>query len=134
MPYSPPESELRRLERAIDLAAFSEIERILWITSFLVVVFLDLFMIARSATWVGAVGSLGASLVLYARLRGIHLAGRVRGERGLFGPGLRTREQRAFTALMVRHVFMGRNPLRARPEHDPRKWNQHLGRYEEAPS
>jgi hypothetical protein len=40
-------------------------------------------------------------------------------DRDLHGPGLRTREQRAFTALMLRQAFTGRNALSTRPEHDP---------------
>lgn len=129
-------AEEARLRTAIDLNRFTEVERICWIMTFLVVVFLDLFMVARSATWVGVVGSLGAFMLLYGRLRGVHLSGKVRGERGLFGPNLMAREQRIFTALMFRTVLTGRNPLEPRPQHDPRRWNQHLGVYdtEEGPS
>ena len=55
-----------------------------------------------------------------ARLRGGHLLRQDDvPDRDLHGPGLKTREQRAFTALMLRQAFTGRNALRTRPEHDP---------------
>jgi hypothetical protein len=121
--------EVRRLERALRLARFSEVERISWLACFAVVVFLDIFLMTRRASWVGLVGSVGGFLFLYARLRGFHLAGRVRGDRGLFSPWLSTWEQRTFTALQFRAVLTGRDPLAPRPEHDPRKWDQHSGSY-----
>lgn len=111
--------EERRLRRAIELAQLSEFERILWLTGFLSLVVVDLLILVRGTTWAGAAGTLAGWFFLYGRLRAPFLAGAVRHDRGLFGLSLGTREQRAFTGLMLRHVFTGRNPLVERPEHDP---------------
>ena len=100
----------------------------LWICAFAGLLVVDAFLLAGRAAWVGIVGVIGASAVLYWRLRGGHL---LRNpdlpDRELHGPGLRTREQRAFTALMLRQAFTGRNILKARPEHDPiALWSQRV--------
>lgn len=120
MPYVPSESEAKRLRAAVDRAAFSEVERIFWLFAFLAVLGVDGILLAGRAAWIGVVGSIGAAAVLYWRLRGGHL---LRNDqlpnRDLHGPGLRTRDQRAFTGLMLRHALTGRNPLRPKAEHDP---------------
>lgn len=131
MPYTPTPDEARRVGRAIELASFSEGERIFWLTAFVSIAVLDVYMIVSGMTWAAAVGSVGSLLPLYWRLRGGHLAGKVAGDRGLFGLNLATREQRAFTALMLRQVITGRNALAARVEHDPFKdWGKPLERAE----
>jgi hypothetical protein len=62
------------------------------------------------------------------RIRGGHLA---QIDRELHGIGLRTEAQRAFTALMLRQAFTGRNALRPKPEHDPiALWSQRIERSE----
>ena len=116
MPYVPDAAEIRRLREAIDRIAFTELERIMWLVAFSGLLVLDGILLAGGGSWIGIVGSLGGFAVLYWRLRGGHLAGI---DRKLHGAGLRTRNQRAFTALMLRQVFTGRNPLRPKPEHDP---------------
>lgn len=91
-----------------------------WIVAFAGLLVVDAFFIAGRAAWIGIVGVVGASAVLYWRLRGGHLLrDAALPDRDLHGPGLRTREQRAFTALMLRQAFTGRNALARRPEHDP---------------
>jgi hypothetical protein len=126
MPYVPDATEVRRLRAAIDRAAFSEVERIMWILAFSGLLVLDGILLAGGGSWVGIVGSLGGFAVLYWRLRGGYLASV---DRQLHGAGLRTRNQRAFTALMLRHVFSGRNPLRPKPEHDPfAAWGERVER------
>lgn len=125
----PGPNELRRLESAVDTAALNELERILWLLAFAMIAFLDLFMVGRRATWPGLVGSAAGFFLLYARLRGVHLAGKVSKDNGMFSFGLRRREQRAFTALMFRSVLIGRNPLREQVQHDVSRWNQHAGVY-----
>ena len=116
MPYVPSPEESRRLREAIDRASFGEGERIMWLFAFAGLLVLDAILIAGGATWGGVLGALGGFAVLYWRIRGGHL---VQADRQLHGIGLRTQAQRAFTALMVRQVFTGRNPLRTKPEHDP---------------
>lgn len=116
MPYVPSAEEARRLRTAIDRASFREGERIAWLVSFVAFLVLDAALIF-AASWAGLVGTVGAGAILYWRLRGGHL-GRAP-DRDLHGVGLRTREQRAFTALMIRHAFTGNNPMRTRVEHDP---------------
>ena len=126
MPYVPDEEEIRELRSAIDRAAFSEVERIMWLVAFSGLLALDGILLAGGGSWIGIVGSLGGFAVLYWRLRGGHLAGV---DRRLHGPGLRSTRQRAFTALMLRQVFGGRNPLRVKPEHDPfASWGQRVER------
>lgn len=88
----------------------------MWLTAFAGLLVLDGILLAGGGSWIGIVGSLGGFAVLYWRLRGGHLAAV---DRRLHGPGLRTQHQRAFTALMLRQVFTGRNALRRKPEHDP---------------
>jgi hypothetical protein len=123
--YTPTPTEARRLGRAIELAKFTEGERIFWLTSFLALVALDVVLVTRGGSWAGLLGSLGGFAVLYWRLRGGHLARHARGDHGLFGPNLSTREQRAFTALMFRYVLTGQNMLAQRPEHNPfARWGQ----------
>ena len=122
MPYVPTPVEVARLRSAIEVARFREGERVLWLTSFLSLAAMDIVLLLR-ASWVGLAGSLFGFLILYWRLRGGHLRGS-----GLFGLSLRTREQRAFTGLMLRHAFTGRNPLAADPEHDPfERWHEPVG-------
>jgi hypothetical protein len=116
VPYVPSSDESKRLRAAIDRASFSEGERIMWLFAFSGLLVLDAILIAGGATWGGVLGALGGFAVLYWRIRGGHLA---QADRQLHGVGLRTQAQRAFTALMVRQVFTGRNPLRTKPEHDP---------------
>lgn len=129
MPYVPSVAEARRLRRAVDLASFSEGERICWITSFSLLLALGGVVLALP-TWPGAIGFLGGFAVLYWRLRGMHLTREAPDElRPLFGLGIGSREQRAFTALMLRTAFTGRNPLAERPEHDPFKdWKGRVAR------
>lgn len=120
MPYVPTAAEARRLARAIDRASFSEGERILWLTAFGCWVALSVYVLLVPS-WIGALGAVGAFLVLVWRLRGgqLILTGQAGRDRDLYGMDLRTRDQRAFTALMLRHAVTGRNPLTPRPEHDP---------------
>jgi hypothetical protein len=126
MPYVPAPDEARRLRSAIDRSAFSEAERIMWLLAFSGLLTLDGILLAGGGSWVGVLGALGGFAVLYWRLRGGHL---VSIDRELHGIGLRTSAQRAFTALMLRQVFTGRNPLRPRPEHDPfAAWGQRVER------
>ena len=88
--------------------------------AFVTLIAVDGMLIGGRAAWVGIIGSVGGLAVLYWRLRGGHLLRRDDvPDRDLHGPGLRTRQQRAFTALMLRQAFTGRNALRRRPEHDP---------------
>jgi hypothetical protein len=121
VPYVPDTTEERHLRAAIDRAALDGFERIWWLFAFAGLLLLDGMLIAGGGSWVGIVGSIGGFAVLYWRLRGGHLSRVVEDEdaRQLHGVGLRTREQRAFTALMLRQAFTGRNPLRPKPEHDP---------------
>jgi hypothetical protein len=122
MPFVPSPEESKRLRAAIDRASFSEAERIMWLMAFAGLLVLDGILLAGGGSWAGILGALGGFAVLYWRLRGGHL---VTVDRQVHGIGLRTSTQRAFTGLMLRQVFTGRNPLRARPEHDPfAKWGQ----------
>ncbi len=126
MPYVPDAAEVRRLRSAIDRAAFSEVERIMWIVAFSGLLALDGILLAGGGSWIGIVGSLGGFALLYWRLRGGFLASV---DRELHGAGLRTRNQRAFTALMLRQAFSGRNALRPKPEHDPlAAWGERVER------
>jgi hypothetical protein len=131
MPFVPTPEETRRLRSAIDRASFSEGERIMWLMAFAALATLEGILLARGATVVGIVGVLGAFALLYWRLRGGHLASE---DRELHGPGLRTEAQRAYTALMLRQVFSGRNALRQRVDHDPiALWSKRVERSEVAP-
>lgn len=131
MPYVPPPDELRRLRSAIDRASFSEAERIMWLLAFSGLITLDGILLAGRGTWVGILGALGGFALLYWRLRGGYLATE---DRELHGIGLRTEAQRAYTALMLRHVFTGRNALRRRVDHDPiALWSKRVERAEAAP-
>jgi hypothetical protein len=126
MPYVPNTGERRRLRAALDRAGFSEAERIWWLLAAAGLATLDGVLLARGLTLAGALGAVGGFLVLYWRIRGGHL---VQIDRELHGMGLRTEAQRAFTALMVRQVFTGRNPLRPRQDHDPfASWGQTVER------
>jgi hypothetical protein len=132
MPYVPSDREVKRLRAALDRAAFSEAERIFWLFAFAAWVLIDGLVVAGSGTWmalaIGALGALGGFAVLYWRIRGGWLADE---DRELHGVGLRTQAQRAYTALMFRQAFTGRNPLRAKPEHDPfAAWAQRVERVE----
>ncbi|MEX2394108.1 MAG: hypothetical protein WD826_06485 [Actinomycetota bacterium] len=128
MPYVPTFKEISRLRAAIDRASLSEFERIFWLLAFAGLVFLDGILLAGRVHWVGIVGTLGGFALLYWRLRGGYMADI---DRELHGIGLRTEAQRAFTALMLRQAFTGRNALRAKPEHDPiALWNQRIERSE----
>ena len=130
MPYVPRSNDLRRLRTAIDRAAFSEAERIMWLLAFGGLLTLDGVLLAGRGTWWGVLGSLGGFALLYWRLRGGHLSEQ---DRELHGIGLRTEAQRAFTALMLRQVLTGRNVLRVKPEHDPYAlWSQRVERAEAA--
>jgi hypothetical protein len=139
MPYVPGDDETKRLRAAVDRAAFSEFERIFWIVAFAALIVVDMLLVAGRAAWIGIIGAIGGFAVLYWRLRGGHL---LRGfdppDHDLHGPGLRTRQQRAFTALMLRQAFTGRNALRPRVEHDPiALWSQRVEKTqvaEEVPS
>lgn len=134
MAYTPTPGEARRLERAIELAKFTEAERVLWLSAFVMVVVVIVSVLAAKGPWPVAVGAFFGLFLLYWRLRGAYLAGRVRGDHGLFGVNLATREQRAFTALMLRQVLTGRNALATKPEHDPlARWRQQSGPREAAP-
>jgi len=127
LPFVPTPQEANRLRVAVDRAQFSEVERIFWMFAFAALVAVDGILVAGRAAWIGVVGSLGGFALLYWRLRGGHLLRRDPPDRDLHGPGLRTREQRAFTALMLRQAFTGRNVLRRRPEHDPyAAWSQRV--------
>jgi hypothetical protein len=108
------------MRRAIDRSSFSEAERIGWLVSFIFWVALSIYLIIFPSWW-GIVGTVGIFFVLYWRLRGGHIAltGQAEDDRDLFGVWLGSRDQRAFTALMLRHVVTGRNPLGPRAEHDP---------------
>lgn len=126
MPYVPAPDEIRRLRAAIDRASFSEGERIMWLLAFSGLLVLDGILLAGGGSWVGILGAIGGFAVLYWRLRGGHL---VEANRELHGIGLRTSTQRAFTGLMLRHVFTGGNPMRTKPEHDPFKsWGERVER------
>jgi hypothetical protein len=132
MPYVPPPDEARRLRGALDRAAFSEVERIFWLLAFGTWLVLCFLVIAGSGTWqalaIGGLGALGGFAVLYWRLRGGWLSEE---DRELHGIGLRTEAQRAFTGLMLRQALTGRNPLRARTDHDPYAvWAQRVERSE----
>jgi hypothetical protein len=118
MPFVPSRSEARRLRRAIDRAAFSEAERIWWLIAFLGVLTLGGILLWRPGP-IGIVGFIGGLALLYWRLRGGHLSRSSGEDRDLHGVGLSTREQRAFTALMLRHALSGSNPLGGRSDHDP---------------
>jgi hypothetical protein len=134
MAYTPTPNEARRLERAVDMARFSEWERIWWLVSFVLLAAAIVKLVSSHGPWEVALGALFALVVLYWRLRACFLAARVRGDRGLFGVNLATREQRAFTALMFRQVLTGRNGLAPRDEHDPAaEWARRLGPREAAP-
>jgi len=129
--YVPTTDEMRRLRRAIDLASFREGERIAWLVSFSCVLMLGVGLlfwgdlddatlgaVSIDLAYAGLAGFLGGFIVLYWRLRAGHLARSGPGElRHLFGVGIRSREQRAFTALMLRHAFTGNNPLAQRVQH-----------------
>lgn len=127
MPYVPSIEEVRRLRGAIDRASFREGERIFWLLSFggLVTTACVLlgFNLSRDVpaevTWAGVVGFLFGLVVLLWRLRGAFLAGDVPDPLDLHTMDLRRREQRAFTALMLRHAFSGENPLVRKEHHDP---------------
>lgn len=88
----------------------------MWLLGFGGLLTLDGILLAGGGSWVGILGAVGAFAVLYWRLRGGHM---VAEDRELHGIGLRTGQQRAFTALMLRQALTGRHPLRAKPEHDP---------------
>lgn len=127
MPYVPSAAETARLRAAIDRASFTEPERIAWLLAFSALLVVDGVLVAGGASWIGMLGALGGFAVLYWRLRGGHLARSEGSDRALHGIGLRSREQRAFTALMLRHAFTGSNPLRPKPEHDPfAAWGRRL--------
>ena len=132
MPYVPSPVEARRLRRALDRAAFSEAERIVWLLAFGTWLVLCFLVIAGSGSWqalaIGGLGTLGGFALLYWRLRGGWLADE---DRELHGIGLRTEDQRAFTALMLRQALTGRNALRPKPDHDPyAAWAQRVERSE----
>src|ERR671922_282456 len=76
MPYVPTPDEARRLRAAIDRAAFSEAERIMWLLAFAGLVVLDGILLAGGGSWVGILGAIGGFAVLYWRhRRGRLLAG-----------------------------------------------------------
>ena len=132
MPFVPTRDEARRLRRALDRAAFSEVERIFWLLAFATWLVLDGLILVGSGSWqaaaVGVLGALGGFALLYWRLRGGWLAEE---DRELHGVGLRTEAQRAFTGLMLRQALTGRNPLRPREDHDPYAiWSQRIERAE----
>jgi hypothetical protein len=127
LPYVPSSTEAKRLRAAVDRASFSEVERIFWLFAFMALLAVDGILLGGRAAWIGVIGALGGFAVLYWRLRGGHLLRNDPPDRDLHGPGLRTRDQRAFTALMLRQAFTGRNPLSPRPEHDPlASWAQRV--------
>ncbi len=131
MPFVPSADEARRLRRAVDRVSFSEGERIMWLIAFGGIATLEGILLARGATLVGVIGVLGGFALLYWRLRGGYLASE---DRELHGIGLRTESQRAFTALMVRQAFTGRNALKHKVDHDPiALWSQRIERSEAAP-
>ncbi|HVE92400.1 MAG TPA: hypothetical protein VNE62_08915 [Actinomycetota bacterium] len=119
MPYVPAPAELARLRSAIQAAAFREGERVWWLSAFLALLVMDIVLLVGGASWLGIAASLAGFLILFWRLRGVHLRRHNEANRDLFGLGLASREQRAFTGLMLRHALTGRNPLDQRPEHDP---------------
>ncbi len=128
MPYVPAPVEAARLRSAIDAARFREGERVLWLTAFVALMTMDIVLVVGGASWLGVAASVAGFLILYWRLRGVHLTRHNETNRDLFGLGLRSREQRAFTGLMLRHVITGRNPLEPRLEHDPfATWGQRQG-------
>ncbi len=132
MPYVPPSDEIRRLKNALDRVGFTELERIMWLTGFAGLLTLEGVLLASARTWsaigVGALGAFGGFALLYWRLRGGHVS---QEDRELHGIGLRTESQRAFTALTLRQVLTGRNPLRPRVDHDPYAvWSQRIERAE----
>lgn len=132
MPFVPTHEEARRLRRALDRAAFSEVERIFWLLAFSTWLVLDGLILVGSGSWqaaaIGILGALGGFALLYWRLRGGWLAEE---DRELHGVGLRTEAQRAFTGLMLRQALTGRNPLRPRKDHDPyAAWSQRVERSE----
>jgi hypothetical protein len=120
MPYVPSRNETRRLRAALDRASFSEAERIMWLLAFAGLLALDGIIVGAARTWraavVGALGALGGFALLYWRLRGGWLSDT---DRELHGIGLRTQQQRAYTALMLRQVLTGRNALAPKQDHDP---------------
>lgn len=123
MPYVPTRDEQRALRAAIDRASFSEGERIAWLLALCAVLTIDAVLIFGGASWVGIAGAIGGFGTLYWRLRGGHVV--APDDAGLHGLGLRTRQQRAFTGLMFRHMFTGRNPMAVRVEHDPfKRWEE----------
>jgi hypothetical protein len=135
MPYVPTSDEVRRLRKALDRVAFSEVERIMWLVAFGGLLALEGILLVNARTWiaiaVGGLGALGGFALLYWRLRGGYVSEE---DRELHGIGLRTEAQRAFTALMLRQALTGRNPLRTRVDHDPLAvWAQRLERSEAAP-
>lgn len=127
MPYVPTREEVRRLRRAVDRASLGEGERVFWLIAFVCLVSMAGTLIGYNlsrvvpaeVTWAGVVGFVFGLLILYWRLRGAFLAGVVEDPEGLHSVDLRTREQRAFTALMLRHALTGTNPLVPRRDHDP---------------
>jgi hypothetical protein len=132
MPYVPSPAEAKRLRHALDRAAFSEAERIVWLLAFSTWLVLCFLVIAGSGSWqalgIGGLGMVGGFALLYWRLRGGWLSEE---DRELHGIGLRTENQRAFTALMLRQALTGRNPLRPRTDHDPYAvWAQRVERSE----
>jgi hypothetical protein len=135
VPYVPDEVETRRLRAAVDRASFSEVERMCWLAAFAALIVVDMLLVAGQAAWIGIAGAVGGFAVLYWRLRGGHLLRQMDApDRDLHGPGLRTREQRAFTALMLRQVLTGRNALRTRVDHDPvALWSQRVEKAQVAP-
>src|SRR5687768_5176097 len=116
MPYVPNAEEVKRLRAAIDRAAFSEAERIMWLLAFAGLLTLDGILLAGGGSWIAILGAIGGVAVLYCRIRASNL---VCMGREIHGIGLRTSAQRGFAAMMVRRVCTARNPLPPRPEHDP---------------
>lgn len=134
MPFVPSPDEARRLRRAVDRASLSEGERVFWLFSFALVLGAGAILATLGAkagmphllTTGGLVGFVFGAFVLYWRVRGVFAARSApEAERGLHSLSLRTREQRAFTALMLRQALTGRNPLGRRGDHDPlESWHQ----------
>lgn len=118
MPYVPTNTEAARLRAAVNAAALSEGERVWFVSAFVALAIIDLVSMASGALFGLAVG-LGGLIVLYWRVRGVYLASSSEDPAGLFSLSLRTREQRAFTGLMLRQALTGRNPLEPKPVHDP---------------